>query len=119
MDLSGGGIYMNLSAKVRSGVRIRFSIPVLIAFLLCTLLASAQTNTGRILGIVRDVSGAPVKAATVVISDVQRGTTRTTTSDESGNYVIANLAPGVYHVRIEADRFKKADRSGVELEVAK
>jgi hypothetical protein len=43
----------------------------------------SQTVTGRLLGTVADQSGAAVAGATVVLTDVQRGTSRTVLTDES------------------------------------
>ncbi len=78
----------------------------------------SQTTTGRILGTVSDQSGATVAGAAVVISDVQRGTTRAVATDDSGNYVAPQLQPGVYKVRAEAKGFKTVDRINIVVEVA-
>ncbi|MFI5106485.1 MAG: carboxypeptidase-like regulatory domain-containing protein, partial [Terriglobales bacterium] len=51
--------------------------------LLFALSAMAQTTGGRVLGTLTDQSGAAVAGATVIITDVQRGTMRTITTDES------------------------------------
>jgi hypothetical protein len=95
----------------------------LLASILCASLVSlpllSQTYTGRILGDVSDATGAAVAGATVTITDAQRGTTRTLTTDASGSYVAPDLAPGVYTVRVEAHGFKSVQRVGVQLEVAK
>jgi len=78
----------------------------------------SQTTTGRILGTVSDQSGANVAGAAVVITDVQRGTTRAVATDDSGNYVAPQLQPGVYKVRAEAKGFKTVDRINIVVEVA-
>jgi len=78
----------------------------------------AQTTTGRILGTVHDKSGAAVAGANIEVTDSQRGTSRTTTSDESGNYLVSALPPGTYSVRAEAKAFKTVTRTGIVLEVA-
>ena len=44
----------------------------------------AQGNTGRILGNISDATGALIPGATVTVTDVERGTTRTVITDESG-----------------------------------
>ena len=72
-------------------------IQLLAAFccmLLLALPAAAQSTAGRILGTVTDQSGAAVGGATVVVTDVQRGASRTLTTDDSGDYVAAELQPG-------------------------
>ena len=78
----------------------------------------SQTTTGRILGTVSDQSGAGVAGAAVVITDVQRGTTRAVATDDSGNYVAPQLQPGVYKVRAEAKGFKTVERPNIVVEVA-
>ena len=79
----------------------------------------SQTTTGRILGTVRDQSGAAVAGVTVTVIDVERATTRTATSDDSGVYIVPNLVPGSYTVRTEAPGFKSVERLNVEVEVAR
>src|SRR6266436_7509739 len=91
--------------------------------LICLMLAVAvpltsQTTTGRILGTVSDQSGAAVAGAAVVVTDVQRGTTRAVASDASGDYVVTELQPGVYKVRAEAKGFKTVERVNIGVEVA-
>src|SRR6202140_2646062 len=91
--------------------------------IVCLLLAVAvplisQTTTGRILGTVRDQSGAALPAATVTVTDVQRGITRTVTTDDSGEYVVPNLTPGIYTVRAESRGFKTVERPNIQVEVA-
>jgi hypothetical protein len=80
--------------------------------------AFSQTTTGRILGTVSDQSGAAVAGAAVVITDVQRGTTRAVASDASGNYAAPELEPGVYKIRAEAKGFKTVERPNIVVEVA-
>src|SRR5580704_8521761 len=77
----------------------------------------SQTVTGRLLGTVADQSGAAVAGATVVLTDVQRGTSRTVLTDESGNYVAPELQPGTYRVRAEAKGFKTVERVNIPVEV--
>ncbi|MBZ5613451.1 MAG: TonB-dependent receptor [Acidobacteriia bacterium] len=78
----------------------------------------SQTTSGRILGSVTDQSGADVAGAAVVVTDVQRGTTRAVATDDSGNYVVTQLQPGVYKVRAEAKGFKTVERPNIVVEVA-
>jgi Carboxypeptidase regulatory-like domain len=91
--------------------------------IVCLVLAVAlplisQTTTGRILGTVRDQSGAALAAATMTVTDVQRGITRTVTTGDSGEYVVPNLTPGTYTVRAESRGFKTVERPNIQVEVA-
>jgi carboxypeptidase family protein/TonB-dependent receptor-like protein len=92
---------------------------VVLAALLTALPAFSQANLGRILGAVADQSGGVVAGTTVTILDVQRGISRTLTTDDAGEYNAPNLTPGSYTVRAESKGFKTAERSGILLEVGK
>jgi len=112
-----------VSAAEYSGDRMRVARRLLLTstILLCLLLgvgALAQSTSGRVLGTVTDQSGAAVNGATVVVTDVQRGTIRTVTTDESGAYVVPNLQPGAYKIHVEAKGFKTVERPNVGIEVA-
>jgi len=87
-------------------------------FLVCLPLL-AQTYTGRILGSVTDQTGAALAGAQVVITDMQRGVTRTLSSDQAGEYVAPELSPGTYKVRAAATGFKAVEQLNITLEVAK
>jgi len=92
---------------------------LLVVFLLTGVyLVRAQSTAGRILGTVTDQSGAAVASAKVVITDLERGTLRTLTTDEAGAYVAADLTPGNYKIQAEAKGFKTVQRPSVGVEVA-
>jgi Carboxypeptidase regulatory-like domain/TonB dependent receptor len=78
----------------------------------------AQSTSGRVLGSVTDASGAAVTGATVVVTDTERGTSRTLTTDDAGAYVAADLAPGNYKIHVAAKGFKSVERPSVHIEVA-
>src|SRR5882724_1445827 len=82
-------------------------------------IAAGQSQEGRILGTVMDQSGGLVKAARVTIVNVDTGVTRTLETNDAGDYVAPSLPPGPYKVVAEATGFKKVERGGVRLEVAK
>jgi len=87
------------------GVCPTWSAQFLIAalfLLLASVSASAQANLGRILGTVTDQTGGVIAGATVTVLDLQRGISRTLTTDDGGEYNAPNLTPGAYTVR--ADR---------------
>src|SRR5258708_2662478 len=91
---------------------------VSVTLLLLSFSAQAQSTAGRILGNVSDQSGAAVPGATVVVTDTQRGTSRTMTTDDSGEYAVPELQPGTYKIRVEAKGFKSSERPNVAVEVA-
>src|SRR5713101_6765946 len=106
-----------MDSMLRSKALARVTVMTLAVFLVCAPLF-AQTDTGRILGSVSDQTQAVVVGAAVTITDTQRGLTRNLTSNESGEYLVTNLLPGVYTVRVAAPGFKNVERRNVGLEVA-
>src|SRR5947209_7076511 len=96
----------------------RTSLAVLSVLTLSTVV-SAQTYLGRILGTVTDKSNAIVTKAKVSVVNVGTSATRELETNEAGEYVAPNLAPGEYKVTVDATGFRKVERTGIRLEVAK
>src|SRR5881628_1457630 len=92
-----------------------FSTTVVVLLFSFALLA--QGNFGRILGSVKDSTGAVIPGATVSIIDKDRGLARTLTTEEAGLYNAPNLIPGTYTVRAQLPGFKRLDRENVVVEV--
>src|ERR1700758_1553732 len=90
-----------------------------LALLFASIQMLSQANTGRILGSVTDQTGGAIAGATVTITDTERGTTRTLTTDDSGSYNAPSLIPGTYTVRAEFRGFKSTERQNIVLEVGK
>src|ERR1700680_4081869 len=106
---------MKLFRINRDGCAHVFAVSVC-ALLACVPLFS-QGSAGRILGSVTDQSGGVIAGASVTVTDVQRGVTRTLTTDQAGEYLAPDLLPGSYTVRGVASGFKTAERAGLLLEV--
>ena len=70
--------------------------------------AHAQAVYGSISGTVRDNTGAILPGATVTVTSVERSTTDTVVTNESGLYIKDRLLPGAYEVRAELQGFKQA-----------
>ena len=88
------------------------------ALLICLPMFS-QANFGRILGTVTDQSGGVMAGAAVTVTDTQRGSARSLTTDDAGEYLATSLLPGTYIVRAEAKGFKTIERQNIVLEVGK
>src|SRR5258708_24786564 len=88
-----------------------------VGVLLLCLPACSQGSFGHILGTITDQSGGVVSSATVTVTDVDRGVTRTLTTDASGEFNAPNLVPGNYKVRAEAKGFKAIERQSIALQV--
>src|SRR5437879_4785498 len=95
------------------------SLGAALGVLLICLPLFSQGSYGRILGSVTDQSGGVIAGATVTILDVDRGVSRTLTTDDAGEYNAPNLQPGKYTVRAEAKGFRTVERQNVILEVGK
>ncbi|MDP9323918.1 MAG: TonB-dependent receptor, partial [Acidobacteriota bacterium] len=80
-------------------------------------LASAQTTTATIRGVVHDPQGAPVPAATVVANGRGTGLTRTVQTATDGSFVLGSLPPALMDLTVSARGFTAAKRSGLLLEV--
>jgi outer membrane receptor protein involved in Fe transport len=98
----------------------RNRIPLYLLGLLLVLGASAftiraQAVYGSISGTVTDPSGAVVPGATVTITDIDRKTTDSVTTNESGLFVKDRLLPGHYEVKVEAQGFKQKLFSSVTV----
>src|ERR1700728_3535071 len=85
--------------------------------LVLMLCAGAWAQTGSITGTVKDPSGAAVAGATVIVTSPERGITRQTTSNSTGEYNESALSPGSYDVIVTAAGFKKYEAKGVILDV--
>ncbi len=68
---------------------------------------SAQSDSGSIVGFVKDPSGAVVPQVKVVIRNEANGIERQASTNESGYYVVTSLQPGLYSVTTDAAGFKK------------
>ena len=105
---------MSWRASIRSAAKVLASM---VGVLLISASLSAQSNQGRIQGTVRDQSGGTIAGATVTVTDVLKGVTRTLTTDEAGEYAAPNLDPSTYRVRVEYKGFKTFDRQGLDVGV--
>ncbi len=86
--------------------------------LLVTVAAAAQQNTGTILGLVKDSSGAVVPGASITILNEETSLTRTVTTGENGAFRAPALPVGRYTVRAELAGFRTQSQRGLILEVA-
>ena len=74
-------------------------------------------DTAQITGTVTDPSGAAVSGAQVTVSNAEKGINRTTTTNDTGDYLVAGLPVGAVDVAVSAAGFKKHEVKGVILRV--
>ncbi len=93
-------------------------VTVLLLLLLLSAALWGQT-TGAVAGTVTDKTGAMVGGARVELRDPQTNTTRTATTNVSGQYTISNVPPGTYLLSITAPNFRKFVIPNLRVEVAR
>ncbi|MFL6427127.1 MAG: carboxypeptidase regulatory-like domain-containing protein [Acidobacteriaceae bacterium] len=75
------------------------------------------SGVGTISGTVLDSSGAAVQKATVEITDIDTGVSRTVTSNDAGGYAAPFLQPGHYEVIARASGFAQNEHKDLVLTV--
>ena len=93
-------------------MRGRLVLLTLTLIVLCTSLAAAQGTTSRLVGTVRDTSGAIIPGATVTLTSERTGTSFFTVSTSAGTYVFEAVQVGMYTVSVELQGFKKFVQTG-------
>ncbi len=102
---------MSKMARITNVVGVFFFA---LLFCICTPMRvlGQAASTGTVAGTVTDPSGAAVAAASVTLNDPITGVTRTTTTNESGRFIFANVEPGTYNVTVNITGFRVAKFSG-------
>ncbi len=78
----------------------------------------AQSERGTVTGTVRDSSGAVVANAAVKITNTATNTAISTTSNDSGDYVVPNVAAGTYTVRVQKQGFRTFELVSVPVDAS-
>src|SRR5581483_4718453 len=86
-------------------------------FILMPVLLIAQVETARIIGHVKDQSGALIPGATVTITNTGTKISSTTKSQADGSYESIPLQVGSYSVAAEQTGFKRAVHGGIVLQI--
>jgi anaerobic magnesium-protoporphyrin IX monomethyl ester cyclase len=77
---------------------------------------SDQDSRCSLVGDVTDPSGAVVAHATITITNLDTGLTRTVKTNDVGHYLAGGLKVGHYSVKAEAPGFRVVERTGIVLE---
>ena len=100
---------------------IKLALHLLRSLLVLTLLASAiqaqLVATGRVHGIVTDQAGAVLPGARVTVTEIQTNQSRSTVSNESGEFSFPILPVGEYRVETELTGFQKNITNNIKLTV--
>lgn len=91
---------------------------VLLVLALCGSFLAAQTPSGSIQGIVTDPNGASIPSATVTIRETSTNQPRTLTTDSEGRYTFTFVRPGNYTVAVQAQGFRPAQQTGLQVTIS-
>src|SRR2546430_17528839 len=96
-------------------MRLAFRLAIYIVTI--SLQLCPQVETGRIVGLVIDTSGAAIPTAPVTVKNEKTGETRKVTSNESGAYTVANLPPASYSLDSASGGLGPALYKGIQIAV--
>src|SRR5437899_3630470 len=114
------GTEQSASFFKEEGEMNRIGVCVLAGFLALILTSGAawaQATTAQISGTVKDQSGAVLPGVEITATQTATGVTRTTVSNETGNYVLSNLPSGPYKLEAVLPGFRSFVQTGIVLEV--
>ncbi|HEV2424266.1 MAG TPA: TonB-dependent receptor [Terriglobia bacterium] len=77
----------------------------------------AQVDTGAVLGVINDASGAVIPGAKVDLVNVQTGLTLTATAGNDGAYIFTPVKIGSYRLEAQAQGFEKAVQDNVTVQL--
>src|SRR6266851_9750794 len=87
--------------------------------LMCGQVFSQVTASSAISGTVKDKNQAVIKDASVTVTNMANGLTRTTTTNDNGEYKIDFLPAGRYDIKVNAKGFGDVAAENVELLVGR
>jgi hypothetical protein len=77
----------------------------------------AQSGNGLIFGTVTDPTGAVVSTAEITATNTATGISEKATTDQSGNFVIADLPAATYSITCAAAGFQTIEKTGILIQV--
>ena len=100
------------------GFRMYLVAVAMIAFGAATASSAFAQTDGRFTGTVLDSSGAFVPGATVIVKNERTGEERTVTANAQGRYVVPNLRPSSYTIRVTFGNFAPLEYTEMTLAAA-
>ena len=77
--------------------------------------AHGQAIYGSLYGTVTDPSGAAIPNATVVVTDISKGTSVTVQANANGEYTVEHLIPDSYSIKVTASGFTTFETTGINV----
>lgn len=91
--------------------------PIRLLFLALASSAALLAQTGTIQGTLTDPTGAAVPNGKIAATDESKSVImREATSNADGSFLLGNLQPGKYSIRIAAPGFKAVERKNIQLD---
>ena len=95
---------------------VRWLATALVVLCAGAMPVAAQITTGTVTGTIKDAQGGVIPGATVVLISESRGTrVAPAVTNETGDFVIANVTPDHYTVEVTMDSFKTVRRAGIAV----
>ncbi len=92
-------------------------LAVLLLLVIVSIPAFPQSTSGRILGRVADPTSAVLAGVKITLINEATGASRSTQSNESGDFNFVEVVPGSYRVEFELTGFKKNVQTSVLVDV--
>lgn len=109
------GIIRIFSMRRFRSLAILLVAPLFLLLQPCAI--QAQVESGKVVGTIRDNSGASVAGAQVKVINTTTNLSAVVMTGESGDFVVTDLKPGTYSVEVEQPGFKKAIQPAFKLDV--
>ncbi len=93
------------------------ALGIMLALVFGCIQVHAQATQGSVVGTVKDPNGAVVGSAMVTLTNTEEGATRTTKTNNVGDYQFLDVKAGQYQVDIEGTGFEKWEATGVAVAV--
>lgn len=90
-------------------------VVVLLASILISATVFAQIISGTIFGRVKDSTGAYVPNARVTVVSPDIGSQRVVTTSSTGDFVVPDMPPATYIIRVEAQGFQRLEAQNIVL----
>lgn len=105
--------------QAAQGPLSKLKLAMLIAGVLACLLvaqnALAQTGRALVSGVIADSQGRVIPDAVVTATNIKTGVAISSSSNHAGIYVVGNLLPGQYTLRVERKGFRAAIQNNIQL----
>ncbi len=105
------------AVKKCAGCVMQYGLIIIAVIVLVSPSIFAQLPTGTYYGTVKDPQGGLVAGATVTVTNVDTGATRTQPSSDEGTYRFDALLVGRYEIKVTKDGFQTTQRTGLTLVV--